>query len=305
MIQRKGRISTKSLNTPIIEVKETIPSLPAPPGSNTPPTSTSAFHLGMIDSPGLSVHLPLLLNRIPRISLEEMNGISLMNRMDRKFVVAASDIPDIISDMQMDYYVQETGGKRITTYSTTYLDTKDLRLYLDHANGKLNRFKWRTRSYDNSAISFLEIKRKSNKGRTKKTRIEFSPFHNLQEGVASDFILAESGMDATTLSPSLSNRFERITFTNFGKTERATVDFNIFFSNCLNGRTAAISNLCIIEIKQDKFIPSLLYKKLSDRRIRTLGISKYCLGMALTAENLKINFYKSKIRSIHKITSKL
>jgi hypothetical protein len=236
------------------------------------------------------------------ISLEEMNDIRLMNRTDKKFVVNALELQQLISLLMPDYKVQEIGKKRISSYGTIYLDTPDLWMYHTHMNGKLNRFKWRIRSYEDSNLSFLEIKRKTNKGRTRKSRIEFNPFYRLEDGVAADFIFSESGMESRLLQPVLQNHFHRITFVNRQKTERVTVDFDINFRNCLNEYTSSANNLAIVEIKQDQSCGSAIGRYLEDRRVKPSGISKYCLGLAMTTENLKRNSYKQKIRSIHKIT---
>jgi hypothetical protein len=113
----------------------------------------------------------IMLNDFRRISLEEMTGIRLMKRMDRKYVFRSALLGEFLSMVQNDYYVQETGFRTVFNYDTVYYDTSDYCMYTAHQNGKLNRLKVRTREYVDSNLCFLEVKKKNNKGRTNKRRI--------------------------------------------------------------------------------------------------------------------------------------
>ena len=70
------------------------------------------------------------------------------------------------------YQVLEINNMRILPYSTTYLDTSDYLFYYQHVRGEFERYKLRYRKYEATNESFLEIKKKTNKGRTIKWRIE-------------------------------------------------------------------------------------------------------------------------------------
>ena len=105
------------------------------------------------------------------ISLAQMESVKLMNRIDTKYAVSRAVLPAILEAAKADYYVQETGGKRIATYDTMYYDTESLDMYVRHHDRQLVRQKIRIRQYVDSDLTFLEIKRKNNKGRTKKKRI--------------------------------------------------------------------------------------------------------------------------------------
>lgn len=61
------------------------------------------------------------------ISLAEMAGVKLMNRIDTKFVAPACLLPEILRLAQQDYYVQEIDGQRLTAYDTLYYDTPTCR----------------------------------------------------------------------------------------------------------------------------------------------------------------------------------
>ena len=238
---------------------------------------------------------------LPPVSLKEMDNVRLMNRMDLKYLVPDEAIPSILKSLSDEYSIQEIEGNRIAEYETVYLDTAELIFFLSHVNGKLNRFKWRIRKYVESDLSFLEIKNKSNKGRTDKKRILFSPFNGLNDKDISEFIEQNSDIGVNKLLPVLQNKFNRMTLVNAGKTERLTIDLNISFHNYFNGKSLPVNNLAIIELKQDKTLKSTAANLFGDMRIKKSGLSKYCLGMVLTSDQIKGNLYKQKIRQITKI----
>ena len=238
---------------------------------------------------------------LPPVSLKEMDNVRLMNRTDLKYLVSDEAIPSIMQSLSNEYSIQEIEGNRIAEYETVYLDTRDLIFFLSHVNGKLNRFKWRVRKYVESDLSFLEIKNKSNKGRTDKKRILLSPFNGLNDKDVAEFIDRNSDIGAHKLFPVLHNKFSRMTLVNAGKTERLTIDLNISFHNYLTGKSLPVNNLAIIELKQDKTRNSTAAGLFGDMRIKKSGLSKYCLGMVLTSDQIKGNLYKQKIRQISKI----
>ena len=110
------------------------------------------------------------------ISLSEMESVKLMNRIDTKYAVPLSALPAILEAAQNGYYAQEINGTRIATYDTMYYDTETLDMYIRHHDRQLVRQKIRVRQYVESDLTFLEIKRKNNKGRTKKKRISVPGF---------------------------------------------------------------------------------------------------------------------------------
>ena len=82
-----------------------------------------------------------ILNDYKPITLEEMKDIRLMNRIDTKFVTTVPVLKQLLEIARSDYYVQETGGLRISPYYTLYFDTPDCAMYNRHAAGHLVRQK--------------------------------------------------------------------------------------------------------------------------------------------------------------------
>ena len=110
------------------------------------------------------------------ISLEEMDKVSLMNRVDQKFILSFTDLCQIIPQLEAEYRILTICDQNVFTYKTDYYDTPGLNMFTDHHNGKLNRFKIRHREYVESNLEFLEIKFKNNKGKTLKKRVESPHF---------------------------------------------------------------------------------------------------------------------------------
>jgi hypothetical protein len=245
-----------------------------------------------------------LLARLTPIGLEEMGAIRLMDRTDTKFVAPASLLPALVEAMAEGFRVQEVDGIRVAEYATQYLDTPDLQMFLMHQNGKLNRQKVRLRSYCDSDASFLEVKRKSNRGRTTKRRVpvEVSRLDSMEELESERQFLEETtGFGLGALVPSLATGFRRITFVNWRESERITVDVNLRFENCRTGRTKALEELMIIELKRDGGQRSEFREILKGLRIKKTSFSKYCMGVVLTDPWVKQNRFKMKLTMINKL----
>lgn len=235
------------------------------------------------------------------ISLVEMAGVRLMNRVDTKYTTSLSLLPEFLKRLRADYFVQEINGDRMSAYRTMYLDTYDRRMYLEHHNGRRTREKVRVRAYVDSQDTFLEIKNKNNKGRTRKKRIPLPGMESYLHEEAELFIGEHANYSLHELMPRLENSFHRITLVNRNKTERLTIDVNLTFRNPADGLEKKMDNLVIIELKQDGNHPSFAKRQLAELHIHPVGISKYCLGTILTAPGVKSNRFKGKMMLLNKI----
>ena len=236
------------------------------------------------------------------ISLKEMDSIKLMNRIDKKYMININRLPLLLQMASNDYYVQFTDGQRRFVYRSCYYDTPDADFYRIHQSGRLRRQKIRVREYVSSHLTFLEIKNKSNKGRTSKKRIEVPNTEVLDQETARAYIDANAEFGSCQIAKRLQNSFYRITLVNKKKTERLTIDIKINFENYVTGISNCNPDLCIIEIKRDGNAPSPFLSYFTQLHIKGKGISKYCYGMMLTDPSLKRNRFKEKMRYIHKIT---
>ena len=111
-----------------------------------------------------------IISRYPSISLKEMDGVALMNRTDTKYLMSVSQLESVLEEVANHYRILDIKGVRSNHYQSQYYDTPDFYFYRRHHSGKQNRLKIRKRMYVESNLTFLEVKFKSNKGRTEKDR---------------------------------------------------------------------------------------------------------------------------------------
>ena len=242
-----------------------------------------------------------LLKSYRSVSLEQMGKVKLLNRVDTKFVTTSQGLEELLRLASHSYAVQEIEGHKVMPYSTLYFDTEQCTMYAEHQRGKKNREKIRVRRYEGSGIGFLEVKRKNNKGRTDKKRIQIAE-RIPDTANYSEFLSQYSRYSGDILVPQLSNAFRRMTLVNDAMTERLTIDTDLRFFNEVTGLEQDMDNLVIIEVKRDGLTHSPVLGMLNQLRIHESGFSKYCIGMTLTNHELKSNRFKERIRFIRKLT---
>ncbi|MBR1594654.1 MAG: polyphosphate polymerase domain-containing protein [Alloprevotella sp.] len=242
------------------------------------------------------------LSAMQPITLKDMKSIRLMNRTDRKYVTNVEGLLALLQLTHGSYYAQEVEGKRISAYRTVYWDAPGYPFFQRHQNGRLPRTKVRARTYVDSNLSFLEVKQKNNHGKTHKERMKVDSIDCvMNDGVGADYVKETCGHDMGTLFPTVGNHFHRLTLVNHAKTERLTIDFDLQFDNIENGREKELDNIVVIELKRDGRVFSPVLAMLRELRIKPCGFSKYCMGMCYTAEGIRINRFKERLRRIERI----
>lgn len=232
--------------------------------------------------------------------LEDMKQIAFNERIDIKYFFSVKLLPQLISGIQNDYKILKVEDTIIQPYKTVYYDTPGLKLYLDHHNGKMNRYKIRKRLYIANNISFSEIKFKSNKGITFKKRI--SSDQNLEDLNQDDrsFFNKNSNVPANELFPQATNYFYRITLISNSEKERITMDFNLRLER--HGREANLGKLVIAEVKKQRNEPtSPIENRLQALGVRSSSFSKYSTAIAMIESHIKNNNFKVKIREYNKV----
>jgi hypothetical protein len=204
--------------------------------------------------------------------------------------------------MNGDYMVLDTNNNRSHAYKTCYFDTSDYQFFMQHVRNLPERSKLRYRKYESTGTTYLEIKRKNSKNRTKKWRVESAyPEGNSFNDEALAFISKHIDLDHSGLKPVINNSFNRITFVGRNYDERVTIDYNLNFSD-MSGVNISLPFLAIAEVKRDGSAGSSsvagILKHLS---VRPTGFSKYCVGSVLLQERPKSNTLKSKLLLIKKI----
>jgi hypothetical protein len=243
-----------------------------------------------------------LIGEFEPITLREMDSVKLMNRTDTKFLFNIIHLPEILDEIKDQYRVLEVEGKRLSRYETLYYDTAEFEMYRAHHQGRLNRYKIRHRTYVESSLGFLEVKFKNNKQRTIKTRIQIPEAPEGWEESSLNFLNKMQPIDPHRLQPVIWVNYNRHTLVSKYGAERLTLDLSLQFIR--NETTRQLDRLVIAEVKQDKRKHSPFMAVMKQRRIREGGISKYCMGIAMTCDAVKKNNFKNKLKTIeHKINN--
>ena len=245
-----------------------------------------------------------LWQQMPTITLDEMSAIKLMNRIDTKFVLDDERCLELLQRAVGEYSVQIIDDIRACRYETLYYDTADYDMYRCHHNQQLTRQKIRTRTYVESKITFIEVKNKTNKGRTKKKRIRLPEEYFARvadHAPAAEFLTERANYAPEEVMPALKTSFDRITLVNKARTERLTIDMNLRFENVRGKKgEVGLDGLVIVELKQDGMCHSPMKDILLDLRVKPMKVSKYMLGTVLSDAEVKRNRYKAKVRLIEK-----
>ena len=233
-------------------------------------------------------------------TFSEIQSVSLLNRIDTKYLLSTHRLPSLLKALQKNYVIITNNSNHIQPYTTTYFDTPDLFFYHTHHNGKLHRFKFRSREYKHSGDVFHEIKEKLNTGKTLKSRIQRHSTHTTFDTKFYTFAQSKLSTVPKEMLPQLTVQYDRITLVDKNLSERLTIDLDIHFMH--KDRHFSFDNLVIVELKQDKGNDTSYSKKaLRSLKCRPMGFSKYCIGIATTHTNIKKNNFLHKIRQVNKI----
>ncbi len=235
-----------------------------------------------------------------KVDLNAIKNVSLMSRVDEKFVFHESKLFDILSQLSKHYNILLINNKMVQEYHTLYLDTDDRLFFHQHHNGYYARNKVRFRKYVDSGLCFLEIKHKNNKKITIKKRIQVDSIPDKDlTSVQKDYIDSILEQNNTLLSQQ-TIYFQRMTFVHNNNLERLTIDINLSYS--YKNQKGEFKNLVIAELKKGKSQPTSDFKKiLKKNNINPLRLSKYCMTTLMLDKSIKYNRFKEKLLLINKI----
>lgn len=234
------------------------------------------------------------LYHLPAIGLEELNAeAALQTRVDRKYVLATGTARRLLATCATDMRVLEMDGNRSFAYDSVYFDTAALDSYLLAARGRRRRYKIRTRTYVDSAVSFLEVKTEGARESTVKERIPYrledrSRLTAEGLGYVRETLAAAVGtVPGGALGPVLETRYHRTTFYLPSSGSRATIDTAVTWQQ--PGLDPWVLDDAVILETKSGSTAGPLDRHLWAAGIRPSRISKFATGMAALRPDLPAN----------------
>lgn len=232
------------------------------------------------------------------ITLGELGTAALMDRIDTKFLLPLTALPEVLGRCRERYRTLEVAGRRLSRYHTVYLDTADFALYHAHHNGRYPRRKLRVRTYVDTGERYLELKVKHNTGRGVKSRVRLDPAAPLSDQIERSPLRGKAGVEPEALRESVTICYSRMTLVARDTPERVTLDLELELT--LGDRSCRHPRVVIAEVKQERRASSEFIDAMRFFGFREYGVSKYCLGVASLAPAAKKNLYRQLLSRIEK-----
>lgn len=243
-------------------------------------------------------------NTIAPISLQEINTTNrLQTRIDRKYLLNQTQTSNLLRTFSSQACALNVNGQQHSRYDSTYSDTPDFELYYLARTGRRRRAKIRERTYLSTGARFLELKTKSGRSQTVKTRITLTETSEttqkarnwlsqelFNQQIAPDISQAERFV--TSLQPVLTTSYERVTLAldDIRVTIDTDLDFytgNNFANNFANNAKYRM-DYAVVETKTAQ-CASDVDRWLWQQGIRPMRMSKFALGMSLLYPQLPAN----------------
>lgn len=249
-------------------------------------------------TPAIGTALDAALEGLPATSLAALGDAALLNRVDTKYIVPVSMVPDLVAACHGSYAALVVDGARTFSYHTRYFDTPGLDFFRAHVTGRLPRRKVRIRSYVRGGRHVLELKRKTSKGRTEKLRTDVDANDSSALGaLAGGLFVAAQAPDPRTVHPTLDVSFTRATLVNTTAAERVTIDLDLAYA--AGDAALAFPDSAIIEVKQHRRARSPVIDLLRRARQRPTRLSKYCAGVAALLAPAPVPTYRRLLSQLH------
>lgn len=235
------------------------------------------------------------------ITLAELDAkANMLTRLDNKYIVREAISAAGVSKLKAAFDILTIGNRRCFQYQSIYFDSGEL-CFKEYLQGKRQRFKARTRVYqDSENLAFFEVKL-SGKGQTEKFRIRcdvslhgvLSP--DFLEFLQNTYYRQYKKTFPYNLNPAVTTSYQRVTLVAKDGGERLTIDYDLVF---MVGEEFIIlpKNLAILETKSLNG-NGLADKVLRLEHIRAVdGCSKFGLAMALSGKVRKYNKFLPLIK---------
>ena len=237
------------------------------------------------------------LSLLPPVGLAELDRqAALQTRVDRKYLLRPAQA-DLLLRRLDGARALEIDGTRRAAYASTYLDTAELRSYLDAAHARRRRFKVRCRRYLDTGTAYWEVKTRGGRGTTVKERV---PATGLTAAERAGFVAAAlgragiGGVDVSALQPVLETRYDRATVYLPRDGARVTLDTGLTWA-LPDGPASAPIDLVVVETKSGA-AACTADRVLWRAGVRPVRLSKYGTGLAALRDDLPSNRWHAVLR---------
>ena len=247
------------------------------------------------------------MNHLEPINLDELMQVAaLQTRVDRKYILRVDEARTVLAGLDASTRVLEIDGQRASTYESVYFDTPELLSYRMAATGRRRRFKLRTRSYVDTAESYLEMKTRGSRGTTVKDRMPYliddRDALTTDGRQYADAALGGIGIqhpEDLSLVPTLVTRYRRATLLLNqhgvpGSQSRTTIDTDLSWETD-DGSILRLPRSVIIETKSGSRT-SEVDRLLWSHGQRPATISKFATGLAAMRHDLPSNKWARVLR---------
>jgi hypothetical protein len=242
------------------------------------------------------------MNHLESISLDELMRVAaLQTRVDRKYILRADKAETVLKNLDAATQVLEIDWQRASNYESVYFDTPELLSYRLAATGRRRRFKLRTRSYIDTAESYLEMKTRGARGTTVKDRLPYL-IRDRDALTRDGREYADAALDGIGivhpedlyLVPTLITRYRRATLYLPGSQSRTTIDTSLSWETD-DGSVLRLPRSVIIESKSGSRT-SEVDRLLWSHGHRPATISKFGTGLAAMRRDLPSNKWARVLR---------
>jgi hypothetical protein len=234
------------------------------------------------------------LREFPAATHELLATRELMQRIDAKYVLDASRLPELVRELAADYAIVPVNGGTVATYRNLYFDTPALRCFHDHRRGRRIRAKVRIRHYPERELSFFEVKSKRSSAVTHKHRLPIRFGGDELGADARSLVRSATGFDEE-LVPAVRIDYRRIMLVNRHVPERLTIDLELAVEH--GGVRRELGPLAVVELKRSldrPRTPAVL--ALARAGLRERPFSKYCIAVVLVHPEVRHNRLRPDLR---------
>ena len=239
------------------------------------------------------------LRALAPIDLAEIERVAaLRTRIDRKYVVEPAVLATLLPRVGAASAVLTIDDRQAFSYRSLYFDSDDLVSYRGAALARRNRFKVRTRTYEDDDLCSLEVKTRGARGATVKERLPYDPAdHDRLTGPGRDFVADRTGIGRLVpeLHPVLTTAYCRSTLVDRLDGSRTTIDRGLVCTD-RTGTDRLLDGHVVVETKSSG-AATAVDRLLWGCGLRPVRISKFGVGMALHRPWLPANRWNRVLRT--------